>query len=338
MTLRASGRPQLRCASICENHCRVASGASRKGLIVLPELSFDLQSPPQTDLTIRLPDGRLLGYAEYGDPTGIPIFGLHGTPGSRFMFQLVHPIAAELGVRLLAPERPGFGISSYQRRRTLAGYAQDIADFADALGVAQFGLAGVSGGGPYAAACAALLPERVTALGLISPMGPLAGKERPASIGLGHHMAFRVMPRLSPLTAAVFTTGRIAFLHTPNVMFGFIMSRAAPSDWPILARQEVRRNLLRGVAEGCRPGIRSGLQEMRIFSRPWNIPFQAIRAPAFLWQGLSDRNVSVAAALRLGELVPNCRTTRIEKAGHYWIFDNIRCVLDTIATAAKAGG
>ena len=305
-----------------------------------PELTLDLEHEhaPQTDLTIRLSDGRILGYAEYGDPGGVPLLGLHGTPGSRFMFQLADPVARELGVRLLAPERPGFGISSYRRGRTLAGYAQDIAEFADAVGLASFGVAGVSGGGPYAAACAALLPERVTALGLISPVGPLAGSEGPASIGLGHHIAFRILPRLPPLTAAVFSTGRIAFLHTPNVMFGFIMSRAAPSDWAILARQEVRRNLIRGVAEGCRPGIRSALQEMRIFSRPWNIPFEAIRAPAFLWQGLSDRNVSIAAALRLGELIPNCRTAQIEKAGHYWIFDNIRQVLGTIAGAARSAG
>jgi pimeloyl-ACP methyl ester carboxylesterase len=305
---------------------------------VLTDTSLDLQAfPARTELTVTLPDGRLLGYAEYGDPRGVPLLGLHGTPGSRFMFQLAHPIACELGVRLLAPERPGFGISTYQRGRTLASYAQDIADFAAALGLTQFGLAGISGGGPYAAACAALLPERVTALGLISPVGPLAGKERPASIGLGHLMAFRIMPRLPPLTAAVFSTGRIAFLHAPNLIFGFIMSRAAPSDWGILSRQEVRRNLLRGVAEGCRPGIGASLQEMKIFSRPWNIPFAEIKAPAFLWQGLSDRNVSVAAALRLGELIPDCRTTTVPKAGHYWIFDNIRHVLETVAEAARSG-
>jgi pimeloyl-ACP methyl ester carboxylesterase len=307
-----------------------------KGVTVRPQPASDMEHEAQTDLTIRLSDGRTLGYAEYGDPGGVALLGLHGTPGSRFMFQVAHPVACELGVRLLAPERPGFGISTYRRDRTLANYAQDIAEFADAAGLTQFGVVGVSGGGPYAAACAALLPERVTALGLISPVGPLAGTEGAASIGLGHHIAFRILPRLPPLTAALFSTGRIGFLHTPNVMVNFIRSRAAPSDWAILARQEVRRNLIRGVAEGCRPGIRSALQEMRIFSRPWNIPFDAIKAPAFLWQGLSDRNVSVAAALRLAELVPDCRTTWIEKAGHYWIFDNIRQVLQIIANAARS--
>ena len=289
----------------------------------------------RSDLTITLPGGRLLGYAEYGDPAGTPILGFHGTPGSRLMFRLAHPVALELGIRLIAPERPGFGISTYQPGRTLASYAIDIADFADALGIRRFAVAGISGGGPYAAACAALLLDRVTALGLVSPVGPMAGAEKPASIGKGHFFAFRVTPRVPPLLAAIFGFGRYAFLYAPNAIYGFILGRAAPSDWKILSRGEVRRNLLQGVAEGCRPGIGGGMQEMGIFSRPWNIPFEAITAPAFLWQGMADRNVSVAASLCLAELVPHCRTRRIENAGHYWIFDNIAEVLQTLAAAAQ---
>lgn len=291
--------------------------------------------PPRTDLTLALPDGRVLGYAEYGDPSGLAILGFHGTPGSRLMFSLAHPVAHALGIRLIAPERPGFGISTYQPGRTLASYAIDVADFADALAIPRFAVAGISGGGPYAAACAALLPDRVAALGLVSPIGPMAGPEKPPSIGIGHYFAFRVTPRVPPLLAAIFGLGRYAFLYAPNAIYAFILGRASPSDWAILSRGEVRRNLLQGVAEGCRPGIRAGMQEMGIFSRPWNVPFWAIKAPAFLWQGMSDRNVPISAALRLAELVPNCRTQRIENAGHYWIFDNISLVLRTLAEAMR---
>ncbi len=295
-------------------------------------------SPPanRMDLTIALPDGRVLGYAEYGDPDGVPIIGMHGTPGSRRMFEIANDAAAALNIRLLAPERPGFGISSYHSGRDLRSYAQDIAAFADALGISRFAVAGVSGGGPYAAACAAFLPERVTALGLVSPIGPMAGKEKPPSIGPGHAFAFRYGPRMKPLMALIFSVGRLAFLHAPNLIFGFILSRAAPSDWAVLSRREIRRNLIRGVAEGCRPGIGASLQEMRLFSRPWDVPLEKIEAPAFLWQGLSDRNVPVSAALRLGELIKGCRVTRIANAGHYWIFDNVPLVLATLADAYKS--
>ena len=301
-----------------------------------PDTAFAASSaPPRRDLIVTLPGGRRLGYAEYGDPTGVPILGFHGTPGSRLMFSLAHPVALDLGIRLLAPERPGFGISTYQSGRTLAGYAADVRDFADALAIPRFGVAGISGGGPYAAACAALLTDRVSALGLVSPVGPMAGTEKPPSIGKGHYFAFRVAPRLPPLLAAIFGLGRYAFLYAPNAIYAFILGRASASDWNILSRGEVRRNLLQGVAEGCRPGIAAGMQEMGIFSRPWDVPLRAITAPAFLWQGMADRNVSIPAALHLAELIPNCRIRRIDNAGHYWIFDHIAEVLQTLADAAK---
>jgi pimeloyl-ACP methyl ester carboxylesterase len=136
----------------------------------------------------------------------------------------------------------------------------------------------------------------------------------------------------------VFSIGRLAFLKAPLPMYGFLLSRAAPSDWRILKRKEVRVNLLQGVAEGFRPGIRGAIEEMRVFSRAWNIPFEAITAPAFLWQGDADRNVPVSAALKLGELIPGCRVFKLAGAGHYWIFDNMRDVLQTVKAAVQNGG
>src|SRR5687767_14808924 len=93
---------------------------------------------PDADLTVTLPDGRRLGYADYGDPHGLPVIGLHGTPGSRRMFAIAHPVARRLHIRLLAPERPGFGISCYQRGRDLTSYAADIGQFCDVLGIERF--------------------------------------------------------------------------------------------------------------------------------------------------------------------------------------------------------
>src|SRR5271166_5013261 len=83
------------------------------------------------DRLFQLPSGRKLSYGEFGAPRGIPVFGFHGTPGSRFMFRLVHEPAKRLGIRVIAPERPGFGLSTYQHNRTLADGAADIAVLAN---------------------------------------------------------------------------------------------------------------------------------------------------------------------------------------------------------------
>jgi len=284
---------------------------------------------------IVLSDGRTLGFGEYGAPDGLPVFAFHGTPGSRFMLRAGDATARRAGVRLIAPERPGYGLSSYQRNRTLKGWADDVAALADALGVGTFAVAGISGGGPYAAASAALLPERVLAAALISPVGPMAGPERPDKIGRAHYSTFQLLPRVPHFYRGAFNFGRLAFLYAPLPIYALIMSRAAPQDWKILSRKEVRLSLLGGVAEGVRPGVRGALEEMRIFSRPWDLPLADIKAPCFLWQGMADRNVPPAAALRLGELIPGCHVTKVESAGHYWVFDHLAEVLETLKAAAQ---
>ncbi len=284
--------------------------------------------------TLRLADGRVLGYAEYGAPGGLPFLAFHGTPGSRLMFRIADAAARALGLRLIAPERPGYGLSSFARGRTLASWAADMEQLARHLGIERFGVAGVSGGGPYAVACAALMPERVLALGLVSPVGPLCGPERPERIGLAHSLMFDMLPRTPHVYPALFRAGRLAFLHAPLPLYALLMSRATSSDWKILKRREVRRNLLQGIAEGLRPGVRGALAEMKLFASPWHLPLHQIRAPAILWQGTADRNVPPACAFRLGELIPGCTVHRLEGAGHYWIFDHMREVLQTLRDAA----
>lgn len=299
-------------------------------------MPMDTSNVSCNDLTVTLPDGRLVGYAEYGDPEGIPVFGFHGMPGSHHMFNISDAVGRKLGLRLIGPERPGFGLSSPHPNRTLASYAADIGAVADALGIGRFIVAGVSGGGPYAVACAALMPERVMALGLVSPVAPMVDNAgRSYSIGPGHYIAFRVGPRLMPLFSAIFAVGRSLFLFIPSIMYSIMMTRCSKSDRKILSRPEVRQEVFKTITEGMRLGTQGALQDMHIYSRPWDVPFDQVRAPVFLWQGMSDRNVPVPIVMRLAEALPNCQVTRIENAGHFWVYDNIDTVLTTLATAVR---
>ena len=283
------------------------------------------------DRHIVLSDGRKLGYSEYGAQRGLPVLGFHGTPGSRFMFRLVHEPARRLGLRIIAPERPGFGLSTFQKNRTLADWASDITEFANHLGLKRFGVAGISGGGPYAAACAALLPSRVTAADLISPVGPLCAPEGPEKIGMTRFVIFRVLPRVNLAMNGFFALRRFMVLNAPDSMYDILKKRACAGDQRILHQPEIRRNFVDGVSEGLRPGIRGIVQEMRIFCRPWNLPFDAVKAPVLLWQGTLDRNVPVLASLHLASLIPGCELHRVEGAGHYWIFEQIEEVLSALA-------
>jgi pimeloyl-ACP methyl ester carboxylesterase len=122
--------------------------------------------------TIDLHDGRGLGYREYGEATGTPIVYLHGMPGSR-----LDPVALDeeyrsLCLRLVAIERPGYGLSTARRTWGLLDWPADVAAVADRLALERFAVLGYSAGGKYAAACAYALPARVTGAAIVSGVGP----------------------------------------------------------------------------------------------------------------------------------------------------------------------
>ena len=112
--------------------------------------------------SITLSDGRSLGFQRLGDPDGCPLFFFHGTPGSRLVLSQNDRIAQIPGLHLILPERPGYGLSDPKPGRVLLDWPNDVVELADYLGLDSFAVAGESGGGPHALACAYRLADRVT--------------------------------------------------------------------------------------------------------------------------------------------------------------------------------
>ena len=132
-------------------------------------------SSPRVDSFVHLPDKRRLAYAEYGDANGFPVLLFHGLPGSRLSWGLLPGNPFCPGLRIVAPDRPGYGRSDAMPRRTLLDWAEDVSNLADALEIQRFAIIGVSGGGPGALACAWKMPDRLTALfPALRPLTPLA--------------------------------------------------------------------------------------------------------------------------------------------------------------------
>ena len=128
------------------------------------------------DRFITLPEGRLLGYAEYGVPNGSPVLFFHGSPGSSYIHSDMAGIAAQRGIRLIAVDRPGYGLSGSQPGRTMLAWPDDIAVLADVLGLQRFAIIGFSGGSPYTLACAYRLPNRVTKIALAGAFAPRSAR------------------------------------------------------------------------------------------------------------------------------------------------------------------
>jgi pimeloyl-ACP methyl ester carboxylesterase len=298
-------------------------------------LSNDTGATDRASRILHLADGRRIGYAEFGDAQGMPVLAMHGTPGSRFMFALTDAAARERRLRIIAPERPGYGLSGYRRRVSLAQLAEDVEALADALGLDRFAVIGVSGGGPHAIAAAAAMPARVALLALISPVGPIAecrGRIRMSGL---HRLIFTGLGRSPAATRSFFWSLRSLVRWAPGVAYRLLMQRVTQSDRRVLGHVEVRANLQAALKEGLRPGINGALQDLRLFCAPWGLVLADIDVPAVVWQGSDDTIVPPQAAYHLAETLPNCRLDVIQGAGHYWVFAQFGRVLDAVQAALR---
>lgn len=154
-----------------------------------------------------LPSGRVLGYAEYGAPNGYPLFYLHGYPSSRLEAGVASEIAKKRNVRIISPDRPGFGLSDSLPGRKLSDWPQDVSSLAKHLNLDRFAILGGSGGGPYAIACANAISKDT-----LSAVGVLAGAPHWAA---GPHL----MSRSSRMTA--YMARRTPFLL--NILLGMLV-------------------------------------------------------------------------------------------------------------------
>ncbi|MGH6739832.1 MAG: alpha/beta fold hydrolase, partial [Bradyrhizobium sp.] len=133
------------------------------------------------------------------------------------MFALTDQAARARKLRILAPERPGYGLSDYRRRQSLAQVAEDIEAFADALALDRFAIIGVSGGGPFAVAAAAAMPGRAVLLALVSPVGPITEHHRHIRLSKMHRLIFTRIGRSPPAIASFFWSLRSLVRFAPGV-------------------------------------------------------------------------------------------------------------------------
>jgi len=293
--------------------------------------------PPQTiddELTLKLPDGRLLGYAEYGDPGGRPVVFFHGWPGSRITGMSGDAAAKEAGVRLISIERPCFGLSDDHPGRTIAGWPDDVAHAADALGLGRFSVLGWSGGGPYAAACAWKLADRLDGCVIFAGTGPFDGAvpgrnfaDVKSMLNLAHRRPWVLGPAMS-----VFAFFLQRF---PGRAMQSLFRSMPPADREIFNRPERLAMMGRSSQEAFRHGPRGPAQEIRLFTRPWGFDLAGIPMEVHIWQGEDDLQVPMLTAERMCEAIPRCTLHRIPNAGHFWIIDHWAELFETLLAAAE---
>lgn len=283
-----------------------------------------------------LRDGRRIAYRRFGRTDGHPVLALHGTPGSRLKFAMADAAARDAGLSLLSIDRWSYGKSDGHARPSLAAFAEDMEEFADRLELRRFGVLGVSGGGPYAAAVAACLGDRVSAVALVAPVGPISGVPSAVELSRFHTLAFRGLARTPGAMRLIFAGFRKLIARRDGTFaMRLAGSRAAAVDRRILCRPAERQSLIEAFRAGLEPGAAGPALDLALFARAWDVAPERIVAPARLWIGSEDRHVPVAAARALAGRIPGCERTDLAGAGHYWVMQNMAEVLGWIAAQSR---
>ena len=271
-----------------------------------------------------------MGYTEYGDPQGKPIFHSHGWVSSRLEFGHNHDIAKTLGARVISVDRPGVGLSDFQPGRRILDWPDDITQLADTLGIDRFAVSGWSFGGPYAAVCAYKISHRLTAVGLIAAIAPLnrpgamQGMMRPGRLilGLGKKAPWILRP-------IAWRIGRMV-RSSPQ---GFVekMSASLPAaDLEVYSRLGIGTGLAESVEEMFRTGNRGAYWDGVAFLRPWGFRVEDIRMKVSLWQGDADLSVPLQMGEYYASAIPDCAATFYANEGHLVFFSHAEEIIGAL--------
>jgi pimeloyl-ACP methyl ester carboxylesterase len=261
-----------------------------------------------TDFTTTTPDGRTLSWAEFGDPDGLPVAFLHGTPGGRLNRAPHHERYLRQGVRVLCPERPGYGRADRRPDRTVRDGGEDVVAVLDAAGLDRVVVIGGSGGGPHALATAAVAPDRVLAVGCLVGAAPFtdADLDDLAAVNRTILDALRggadLAPVLAPIRKGLLEQGVAAVLDGPE------------SDREMW---EARAEAMQADLDSCLAPGTDGMEDdyHALWRKPWGFDLAEVTRPVVWMHGRADKAVPFSAAARTAAGLPSCLFVPVD-SGH----------------------
>jgi len=284
--------------------------------------------------TFVLPDGRKLGYAEYGAPTGQPILYQHGFPGSRVEVAPLDHVASKVGARIIAIDRPGMGLSTPHKTRTLLSHAQDVEALANHLKLERYGVLGISGGGPYALACARALPaDKLRAVSIVCGLGsPDMGYYGMKWMNwIGWTFGQRVAPGLCRWWFSREPGARVDLSDEERMKLlrqGFEKDKAKmhPKDLAVFGDIEFMQSHLRSSREAFGQGMDGFSLDFRLLNAAFGFKIEDIRKdlPVQLWYGNLDTNVPLQHGEKIAARLGRNAHLRVKDETHASIWANCK--------------
>jgi pimeloyl-ACP methyl ester carboxylesterase len=271
-------------------------------------------------LSVRLPDGRRLGYSEYGVADGSPVLFFHGAPGSAYIHADLTEIAAQRGVRLIGVDRPGYGVSEAHPGGSFLSWADDVAAFTAALGIARFSIIGFSAGTPYALACAYGFPDRVKQVGLVGALVPSVTQGMPPLVCGLYTLAQTNPDELRKTFSAV--------APSAAALFDVVSSNVAEVDRKIL--HDRASGFESEYARALQGGIEGVASDYLLLAADQGFPVDKIAAEVHLFTGTADQNTPPAMTESFAARLPRSQVHQLQDEGHYILYTHwdeiLRCV------------
>ena len=278
------------------------------------------QAIDPTAQVLDLPDGRQLGFAEWGPSDGgLVVLEFHGGPGCRLAISVDPTELGAHNIRWISTDRPGIGISSPHPDRGVSDFTKDIACLVDHLGIDRFIAVGWSMGGPYAAACAALLPDRVRGFGLLAP-APIGLDEAGGADRMGKAWAWQLARDDPWQMAGIYTRLGLEACRNPSLAVELFSVGLSQPELEALGRSDVQAEFLATIVEATRQGAIGLVDDLRVEMQPWGFDPSTIDRPGFLWQGDDDTFVTPDMAAKWGVTVAGLQVRMLEGEGHLFSF------------------
>lgn len=281
--------------------------------------------------TITLADGRQLGYAEYGSPTGAPVLFCHGVPGSRLsIFSKMDKAAANRNLRLIAPDRPGYGLSTFTPSNSLLDWVSDVSELLARLEIQHCKVIGFSMGSMFAFACAYALPkqiERVTIIGAAAPMaveGVLEGLSTTSCELFA--LARADVPAFSNIINSMASDG--------TALFAAMIATMSAPDKLILAAQPEAFTIDFSATLAC--GAQGVINDLVLAANPWSFSATNIQCHVDLWVGSEDSNTPPAMTRHMASVIPDNRVFELQGEGHCCLYTYWEAILNTLLEPTKS--
>ncbi len=279
------------------------------------------------DHTIALPDGRTLGYAQYGDGEGKPLLYFHGGVSSRLDIAFAHQYCQERAVKIIAPDRPGIGISSLSRHRTMLDWASDVQCLLNQLSIDRLPLLAWSLGGSYAYACAYKIPERFSKIATVGGASPLISPVSLNDLGMWtDRFLLCCPPYLQWLLALIVSLGGKL---PPAMVKKILLSEVSSCDRAIIAPMtdyEASHFIIESTSQGGW-GV---VDDYNAYANDWQFAVENIISDITLWQGADDSLCPRAMTDYLAERIQNATLKIVPEQGHFLLHRHLSQVLDDL--------